>query len=364
MDPAQLTCLSLPVESQTCSPTPSPSQSVKQHPRGADATGSNSSSNSRSSTSSARCCVRGAPSPGYGCPVAAASVASPTLAPAAEWLDELMASAAAAGAALPVEPLWRSAAVAQPVRPPSDATRRSFLLPTSLASITAPPARSGSAVAPALRVQASSTGTARKAGVALLPGAPSETVLWAVARPVPLPPRHSLSLSPKPLDPIAQWDCSACHAEVLGNLNESFLFAEQPLEQTVHRTQFCGPSLSLQRCAMRTTRRPTRPRNTLSATFIRWAIAAASLATCQVPWQAAAQCIVTVVGPVNIEGGPGTSISLFSPQAVLLDGAGGMLISDSSANAVRRILGSNGTSWTVAGIWRASGGEHSGSASE
>lgn len=71
---------------------------------------------------------------------------------------------------------------------------------------------------------------------------------------------------------------------------------------------------------------------------------------------AAARCIVTVVGPVNIEGGPATSMSLWAPYSVVPDGAGGFWLADYTANVVRHV-NATGEIRTIAGIYRAQGGE-------
>ena len=73
------------------------------------------------------------------------------------------------------------------------------------------------------------------------------------------------------------------------------------------------------------------------------------------PLLGAAQCIVTVVGPVNIEGGPATSMSLFSSYAVVPDGTDGLWLADYNAHAIRYVNATTGGIRTVAGTYRTSG---------
>ena len=71
----------------------------------------------------------------------------------------------------------------------------------------------------------------------------------------------------------------------------------------------------------------------------------------------AAQCIVTVVGAVNIEGGPATSMSLWAPFSVVPDGSGGIFVADYGANAIRYV-NATGSIITIAGTYRAQGGKN------
>ena len=67
------------------------------------------------------------------------------------------------------------------------------------------------------------------------------------------------------------------------------------------------------------------------------------------------QCIVTVVGPLSIEGTPATAQQLVGPYGVARDSFnGGYLVSDFTGHSVRRVW-SNGTMTTVVGRSRVAG---------
>jgi hypothetical protein len=67
------------------------------------------------------------------------------------------------------------------------------------------------------------------------------------------------------------------------------------------------------------------------------------------------QCVVTVVGPVSIEGSPATSQQLVAPYGATVDSInGGYLITDLNGHTVRRVW-SNGTMTTVVGRYRIAG---------
>ena len=61
-------------------------------------------------------------------------------------------------------------------------------------------------------------------------------------------------------------------------------------------------------------------------------------------------CIVTAAGPVNIEGAPATTATLWGPSGVASDGAGGVYISDTASHTVRRYR-PNGTLVLSAGTY-------------
>jgi hypothetical protein len=66
------------------------------------------------------------------------------------------------------------------------------------------------------------------------------------------------------------------------------------------------------------------------------------------------QCIVTVVGPVSVEGSPATAQQLAGPYGATAAHDGGYMITDGSGHTIRR-LWPNGTMSTVVGTWRLSG---------
>lgn len=63
---------------------------------------------------------------------------------------------------------------------------------------------------------------------------------------------------------------------------------------------------------------------------------------------AAAQCIVTIGGPISVGGSPATSQQFVSPFGVASDGSGGWYISDTAGQVLRRAL-ANGTMSVVLG---------------
>ena len=69
------------------------------------------------------------------------------------------------------------------------------------------------------------------------------------------------------------------------------------------------------------------------------------------------QCIVTVAGPLKVEGAPATAMQLWGPQGVAPDGTGGFYASDTLSNTVRHVFSPNWTMVTSAGQFRAPNGE-------
>lgn len=65
-------------------------------------------------------------------------------------------------------------------------------------------------------------------------------------------------------------------------------------------------------------------------------------------------CVVTIAGPVMIEGQPSTAVQLYNPYGLAPDGAGGVYCVDQSAVVVRRFF-VNGTSRTLGGAFLRSG---------
>jgi hypothetical protein len=69
----------------------------------------------------------------------------------------------------------------------------------------------------------------------------------------------------------------------------------------------------------------------------------------------AAQCIVTVAGPLSIEGSPATAQQIAGAYGVVADPArGGYLVTDFTGNTLRSIW-PNGTMTTLSGMWRNGG---------
>lgn len=71
--------------------------------------------------------------------------------------------------------------------------------------------------------------------------------------------------------------------------------------------------------------------------------------------RATAQCVVTIAGPIAVEGSPATSQTLSGVFGIATDGAQGYYISDSSANRIMRLF-PNGSMVTAMGLNRNSGG--------
>lgn len=80
------------------------------------------------------------------------------------------------------------------------------------------------------------------------------------------------------------------------------------------------------------------------------ALRAAATALCLS--SASAQCVVTIAGPVNVEGAPALTMQLASPWGVATDAAGGLFFTDTSV--IRRVF-SNGTMFMAAGTFHAGG---------
>lgn len=77
-----------------------------------------------------------------------------------------------------------------------------------------------------------------------------------------------------------------------------------------------------------------------------------SLAVLNYARPAAAQCIVTVAGPLSIDGTPATAQQLAAAYSAVADPAnGGYIVSDFAGSTLRRIW-PNGTMTTITGIWR------------
>lgn len=73
------------------------------------------------------------------------------------------------------------------------------------------------------------------------------------------------------------------------------------------------------------------------------------------PTLTSAQCIVTVAGPLSIEGSPATTQQIANPYGISVDETnGGYVLSDASGHTLRHIW-PNGTMTTILGVWRASG---------
>jgi hypothetical protein len=67
------------------------------------------------------------------------------------------------------------------------------------------------------------------------------------------------------------------------------------------------------------------------------------------------QCIVTIAGPLSIEGSPATTQQLAGAYGAVADPInGGYIVSDQDGNTLRRIW-RNGTMTTITGIWRNGG---------
>lgn len=69
--------------------------------------------------------------------------------------------------------------------------------------------------------------------------------------------------------------------------------------------------------------------------------------------RAAAQCIVTVAGPLTIPGSPATSQQLTQPAGIVSDGASGWYVADLGANTILQIR-ANATAVVVMGVPRGS----------
>lgn len=70
---------------------------------------------------------------------------------------------------------------------------------------------------------------------------------------------------------------------------------------------------------------------------------------------AQAQCIVSVMGPLSVEGSPATSQQLWGPDGVASDSTGGFFVADLAANRIQQIL-ANKTMVTIMGVTRNVGG--------
>ena len=92
-------------------------------------------------------------------------------------------------------------------------------------------------------------------------------------------------------------------------------------------------------------RRPEAERHCLLA------LRAAATALCLSA--ASAQCVVSIAGPVNVEGAPALAMQLASPWGVTTDAAGGLFFTDTSS-VIRRVF-SNGTMFMAAGTFHAGG---------
>ena len=71
--------------------------------------------------------------------------------------------------------------------------------------------------------------------------------------------------------------------------------------------------------------------------------------------ESVAQCVVTIAGPISVEGSPATTQTLSGAFGIATDGAQGYYISDSSANRILRLF-PNGSMVTAMGLNRNSGG--------
>lgn len=81
----------------------------------------------------------------------------------------------------------------------------------------------------------------------------------------------------------------------------------------------------------------------------------AGLVFARLPLLSTGQCIVTIAGPLSIEGTPATAQQLSGPTGVAVDVLnGGYVISDNSGHTLRRVW-SNGTMTTILGTWRLNG---------
>ena len=70
---------------------------------------------------------------------------------------------------------------------------------------------------------------------------------------------------------------------------------------------------------------------------------------------AAAQCMVTIMGPISVEGSPATAQQFAGVSGIASDAAGGFYMSDSQANRIVRLF-PNGTMRSAMGVNRNSGG--------
>lgn len=70
---------------------------------------------------------------------------------------------------------------------------------------------------------------------------------------------------------------------------------------------------------------------------------------------ALAQCIVSIMGPISVEGSPATAQQLFGVWGVASDTNGGFFVSDFAANRILRVF-SNGTMVSAMGVNRNIGG--------
>ena len=71
--------------------------------------------------------------------------------------------------------------------------------------------------------------------------------------------------------------------------------------------------------------------------------------------QSAAQCVVTIAGPISVEGSPATTQTLSGVFGIATDGAQGYYIADNGANRITRLF-PNGSMVTAMGFNRNSGG--------
>ena len=73
------------------------------------------------------------------------------------------------------------------------------------------------------------------------------------------------------------------------------------------------------------------------------------------PQHTVGQCIVTVVGPLSIEGTPATTQQISNPYGVAVDETnGGYVIADATGHTLRHTW-PNGSMTTILGVWRQSG---------
>lgn len=77
-------------------------------------------------------------------------------------------------------------------------------------------------------------------------------------------------------------------------------------------------------------------------------LAAVALLTAR---RCSAQCVVTIAGPLNVEGAPATAMQLSNPFGIAVDGAGGFFFADNLAHNVRHVF-SNASMFLAAGTMR------------
>lgn len=78
-----------------------------------------------------------------------------------------------------------------------------------------------------------------------------------------------------------------------------------------------------------------------------------SVAPTVAPVGISAQCVVTIAGPLSVEGAPAVAMQLASPRGVASDAAGGFYFSD--AGSVVRHVYANGSMFLAAGVIRYTG---------